>query len=350
VSLPLTVNGRIDSPGELDLFCFDGRTGQNIVAEVRARRLNSPLDSALMLRDSDGEQIAFSDDHEDKGAGLITHHADSRLQTMLPKDGRYILYLADEQQSGGPGFGYRLTLSEPKPGFELRVCPSAINARPGTSVPVTVYVLRRDGFPGEIDLALADAPKELELSGACIPAGQDSVRMTLSVPNDFKQDLYDLQVIGRAGIRKQLAVAADDVMQAFIYRHLVPAEKLQLCVYGEPEIFKIEKLRSKSVKIPVGGSKNLSIEMPGSTVWGEVELELIDPPDGVRIHSASLGQRDGNIVFQCDEQAATPGCCGNLIVNVYAVRDPETMRGRGQRKKPRRLLTVLPAIPFEIVK
>lgn len=44
VSLPLILNGHIDPPGDGDVFGFTGRAGQEIVAEVRARRLNSPLD------------------------------------------------------------------------------------------------------------------------------------------------------------------------------------------------------------------------------------------------------------------------------------------------------------------
>ena len=39
VKLPVIVNGRIDQPGDWDVFRFEGRAGQAIVAEVYARRL-----------------------------------------------------------------------------------------------------------------------------------------------------------------------------------------------------------------------------------------------------------------------------------------------------------------------
>ena len=45
VTLPLIVNGRIGRPGDRDVFRFEGHAGQQIVAEVMARRLDSPLDS-----------------------------------------------------------------------------------------------------------------------------------------------------------------------------------------------------------------------------------------------------------------------------------------------------------------
>ncbi len=64
----------------------------------------------------------------------------------------------------------------------LRVVPSSINVRAGASVPITVYALRKDGFSGEIALALKDARQGIRLSGARVPANQDQVRLTLTAP------------------------------------------------------------------------------------------------------------------------------------------------------------------------
>lgn len=354
VMLPVIVNGRIDPPGDLDVFCFSGRAGQQIVAEVKARRLDSSLDSALKLTDATGKQVAFNDDYEDKAAGLTTHHADSRLSATLPADGLYYLYLVDEQQHGGADHGYRLHLAAPKPDFELRVVPSSINARAGTTVPVTVHVLRRDGFDGEIALALRDAPPGFTLSGARVPAGEDRIRMTLTVPEEPAAATHRLCFLGRAIIlgRQVIhqAVPADDLMQAFVYRHLVPAEESLVCVLGPPQQFTVGPPGAESIKIPLGGQTRLSMNIPASSSWGAVELELSDPPPGITIASVALGRRDGGVVFRCDAKLAKPGLKGNLIVNAIAVRDPANMKGKAQRKKPRHLLTALSAIPFQIVR
>jgi hypothetical protein len=63
VQLPNIVNGQILKPGDVDVFSFSGRTGEKIVAEVYARRLNSPLDSLLRLTDASGKVLAWNDDH-----------------------------------------------------------------------------------------------------------------------------------------------------------------------------------------------------------------------------------------------------------------------------------------------
>jgi hypothetical protein len=129
VTLPVIINGRVDRPGDRDVFRFEGRAGDEIVAEVFARRLNSPLDSVLTLTDAGGRQLAFNDDYEDKAEGLVTHHADSYLCVKLPADGAYYVHLGDMQHHGGTAYAYRLRLSLARPDFGLRVTPCSLNAR-----------------------------------------------------------------------------------------------------------------------------------------------------------------------------------------------------------------------------
>jgi hypothetical protein len=67
---PSSSMAALTAPGDWDVFRFEGRAGDDIVAEVYARRLDSPLDSVLKLTDDAGNQLAFNDDNEDKGPGL----------------------------------------------------------------------------------------------------------------------------------------------------------------------------------------------------------------------------------------------------------------------------------------
>ncbi len=234
VRLPVIVNGRIDQPGEEDVFRFEGHAGDEIVAEVLARRLGSPLDSMLRLTDAAGKQLAFNDDFEDKGCGLNTHHADSYLRVTLPADGAYFVRLADAQRNGGVAHAYRLRLSAPRPDFALRVVPSSVNIRAGGSAPLTVYALRRDGCTNEIKLALRNAPDGFKLSGSSLTGTQEQVRVTLKAPAAPLPEPVTLVLEGRARIGDNevvhAAVPADDMMQAFIYRHLVPAQEWKIAV------------------------------------------------------------------------------------------------------------------------
>jgi len=236
VELPVIVNGRIDRPGDSDVFRFAGHAGDSVVAEVLGRRLGSPLDSQLKLTDSAGKSLAFNDDFEDKGSGLNTHHADSYLRATLPANGWYFLHLTDTQNRGSPAHAYRLRLSAPQPDFALRVVPSSLTARAGATVSFSVFALRRDGFSEPIDLLLKNAPNGFGLSNACLSATQDQVRVSLRVPPLAVPEPVTLVLQGRAKISggevMHEAVPANDMMQAFIYRHLVPAQELKVAIIG----------------------------------------------------------------------------------------------------------------------
>ena len=352
ISFPLIVNGRSNRPGDMDVFRINGRAGTRIVAEVKARRLGSSMDSVLRLTTEDGRQLALNDDYEDRAAALTTHHADSRINATLPADGRYYLFLRDTQGNGGTDCGYRLHITEHAPDFELRVVPSSITARAGASVPITVHVLRRDEFDGAIELAIKDAPRGFRLSGSRVPAGETAVRMTLTVLAEPGGPPFSLQFEGRATLQERevvrTAVAADDMTQAFVYRHLVPAKDFQVAVIGRPRHFAMGVSTAATTRIPAGGTTRVRVRVPNQTPLGTTELELSDPPDGITIESVQPGQTESEIVLR-GAPTIEPGREGNLIVNVFANRPEGGTKRIEQRKKKRVLLSALPAIPFEVI-
>jgi hypothetical protein len=350
LKLPMIINGRIDKPGDQDVFRIDGKAGDEVVAEVMARRLNSPLDSILRLTDSKGKQLAVNDDSEDKSAALLTHQADSCILFKLPAKGTYYLYLADSQHKGGPEYAYRLRVSKPQPDFELRVTPSGINARSGAIVPVSVHAIRRDGFNGDISVKLKEAPAGFALEGAVIPAGQNQVRMTLTVPVVHIESPHKLTFEGHASIGghdvHHAAIAADDMMQAFYYHHLVAAEEVVVRVMGNqrpPVVWK--PYSDKPVKVPAGATTSVQIPVPNSRLGGQVHMALNEPPDGITIQSVTPSPTGVSVTIKADPAKAKPGLKGNLILDAFVDR-PAPNTKQGTRRQP---LGTLPAVPFEVV-
>jgi hypothetical protein len=376
VTIPTIINGRIGRPGDKDVFAFTGRAGQRLIAEVIARRLNSPLDSALKLTDAAGKRLAFNDDHTDKADGLHTHHADSLIDFTLPADGTYFLHLSGAQNEGGRDYTYRLAIHSPQPDFALRVVPSCINARAGQFVPVTIFALRQDGFDGEIALSLKDAPPGFSLAGGLLPAGQDQVRVTMLVPPNPAADPLRLSLQGRATIGGQpvvrTAVPADDMTQAFAYKHLVPARQLNIAILQDPNARRggwskgggkakgmgawqgssqramtMTLLDQQPVKIPVGGTAQVRIGAPGAFGQAQLQIELSEPPDGITVDSVTRAEQGLTIVLKADDQKAKPGLRGNLIASAFSKNTWKTKGGKSQTF--RWVLGTLPAIPFEIV-
>lgn len=350
VKLPIIINSRIARPGDAAVFRLDGGAGEEIVAEVIARRLGSPLDSVLVLTDATGKQLAFNDDFEDKGAALVTHQADSRLQFRLPRKGSYFLRISDAQQNGGPEFAYRLRISHPMPDFELRVVPSSINLRPGMSVPATVHVLRHDGFSGAISLRLKDAPDGLVLKGGEIPAGVNSVRVTLTAPSQALSNPQKLSLEGEASISgrvvRHLATPADDMEQAFAWHHLVAAQQGYVMVIGGARRNAIWGVSDHRVTLAAGGAAEVKVAVPPAQLMSQVQFALDDPPDGITIGAIS---REGNaFALQLRANATAKPGQGNLIINASVTRpvDAANQRPAANRAVP---LGTLPAIPYEIV-
>jgi len=352
VALPIIINGRIDQPGDMDVFRFDGKAGDRIVAEVHARRLDSPLDSVLIFTDAAGKQLAFNDDHEDKGSGLNTHHADSYLAFTLPATGPCFVHIGDTQQGGGAAYSYRLRISSPHPDFELRATPSGLNVRGGASVPLTVHALRKDGFSGGIEVRLKDAPAGFTLTGARVPENQDKVRFTLNAPPVSVTAPIHLEgratIEGREVVRP--ATAADDMMQAFAYRHLVPAQEQKVTVVGRFRPGDAARiLTATPVRIPAGGSARVQVSMPAGPMLTKIEYELSEPPDGIMIKAVTAVSGSTEIELQTDAAKVKSGMKGNLIVTASA-QPPPNPTGEAPAGAARRIpLGALPAIPFEIV-
>jgi len=352
VTAPVIVNGRIAHPGDIHTFAFPCRAGEKIVAEIYARRLNSPLDSLLKVVDSKNHQIAFNDDCEDKGAGLLTHCADSRLTFTATTQGLYYVQLTDAQGHGGPEYSYRLRISDPIPDFVLRVVPSGITARPGVTVPVTVYALRKDGFNGDISLALK-APGFI-LNGGRIPAGQDKARVTLTFPEVPQPKPLDPAIEGHALIAGRdiirQAVPADDMIQAFMYHHMVPARQFVAFVSGTARVRPPITLASPQPMIlKSGGTAGILVSMQGHAPFpiAQPQYQLSDPPDGITIQAVSPAANATAISFKADHSKVKPGLKGNLIVEAFGERSPPAQSGK-PAAKTRWSLGFLPAIPFEI--
>lgn len=357
VTLPVIVNGRIQAAGDSDMFRFSGRAGNSVVAEIAARRLGSPLDSVLELLDSTGNRLALADDEADPGIGLNTHQADSRLSATLPVTGTYFLRVSDLARKGGAEYGYRLRISPPRPDFDLWITPSAINGRGGTNVPLAVHARRKDGFDGDIALRLTGAPAGFELGGGVLPAGQDSVRLTLTMPMIRTPNPIPVKLEGRAVIQGRevvrQAAPADERTQAFLNRHLVPADTLSGFVSGRgrgmPAPMRI--LGPQRVRIPVDGRARVRVGLPPALLaFEKMDFELSNPPEGLALEDISMTPAGAEFTLTADSSRAKPGLRGNLIITVSGERVPAANQLTPAARRPRVVMGSLPALAFEVVR
>ena len=357
---PTTVDGHIGDAGDVDMFSFEGHANYEIVVEVTARRVNSPLDSLVRLIDSSGNVVAWNDDYEHKDGylhtamGVQTHDADSYLRTRLPADGVYYAQVADAQSHGGPDYAYRVRISPPQPDFELRATPSSLSLRAGLSSPLCVHVLRKDGFDGEIELSLADGADGFTLSGARIPPGRDRVRLTVNAPPKGADEPVKLALVGHARIGgkdvTRRVVPAEDMMQAFLYRHLTPSQELVAVVQGGRRLGSMLKPADDGVvQIPAGGVASVRIVAPPRAKILGLKLTPSEPPPGITVKSVKPIVGGWTVELAADGDAAPVGYADNLIVEASMEVPRRGKDGEKTSEKQRIAIGVLPAIPFEVV-
>jgi hypothetical protein len=179
--------------------------------------------------------------------------------------------------------------------------------------------------------------------------------VTLTAPPAALKDPTSLRIEGRAKINGQevvrAAVPADDMMQAFIYRHLVPAKELLVTVKERARLLAPWKLLAEGVvKLPAGGAATVPFSLMRGPLADQVRLTLHEPPDGISIEHTSLAAQTATVTLHADAAKVKPGLKGNLIIDASVERTQKAKDGKQKPNMRWAPLGSLPAIPFEIVK
>jgi len=354
VTLPIIVNGRIDKPDDRDVFKFDGYG--TLVAEVLGRRAGSPIDSALSLVDSTGKEIGFNDDFWDKAQPLITHHADSRMSVVLSGKSPFYLHLTDSQRTGGEDFIYRLYIRPPVPDFVLRVVPSCIIARPGSTVLITAHALTRD-YDGDIELSLVDPPPGFQLSGAVVPSGVEKMPMTLTMPPTTSDEPVLLEMDGHSVRSRRSRVKivrpvepSEDMMQAFLWRQIVPAEQWAIVLSGKPARQVPLELPVDRVELKLGETTLLGTQLTAKNVsTQDLTVELREAPAGITVEKTSPEAAGLGVLVATDPEKVKSGQRGNLIFEVFREYTPAPSEANPTPQPRRTSLGLIPAAAFEVV-
>lgn len=172
VTLPITVNGRVFPREDVDLWSFDARAGQTITCMALTRKLGSPFEARLEIRDSQGSRIAESSATSPPGT-------DALVRFTARADGTYTVGIHDLKFGGLQHYVYRLTITAGP--FVDRVFP--LGGRRGTTA-------------------------KFELMGSNLPSGP----VELALPADGgNRWLTNLGLPGNSG--RQISVELDDLRE-----------------------------------------------------------------------------------------------------------------------------------------
>ncbi|MFI5381645.1 MAG: DVUA0089 family protein, partial [Tepidisphaerales bacterium] len=344
VETPVTINGRIDKPGDVDHFVFAAKAGEKLVMDVRARRLESPLDSMLTLFGPKGQKLAENDDTPDPEEGMITHQADSKIIYTIPAAGDYTLRIRDMQGKGGSEYSYRLTIAPQRPDFALRITPDNPRAARSDCAVLTVYAVRKDGFAEPIRLTVDGLPKGCVVSPAEIPAKQDRTSFTVLMPADAPLGVLSPGVTGTAMVGgkevTRRALPAEELMQAFSYKHILPTGEVAMTVVdGGGMAVALEKPVTAPIEVAPGAQFDLPVKVTRPAGQkGAVAFKLVNAGQGVSIRAGFIpADKDEGVVTLGGSRAAAAGMVVNAIVTASMRSGKDTFD------------RTLPAIPVKIV-
>jgi hypothetical protein len=176
VPVPVTINGRLAKPGEVDRYRVTVTPGEPLLFRVQAAELGtSKLMAVITVFDEKGNKLAASGDEplaEDVYNVNQSRTAGDPILRLQAPPGVSTLTVTVEDLAlrGGPNYGYRLNVKRMAQDFRLLSNAAYINVPAGGSITVPVTV-QRQGYDGPIQLSIPNAPKGLRVEGGYVIAG-----------------------------------------------------------------------------------------------------------------------------------------------------------------------------------
>ena len=156
IVMPTTITGRLDRPGDIDVYQFDARKGDKLLFRIEARTLGFPLDPVMRLTDAAGKTLLQS-----KVGAIGT---DPALNYTATADGRYRLEVSDLYRAGSLRHVYQLRAGPIESDFEVKVAADTFTLTAGKPLEIPVTVTRLGGFKEPIDLSVAGLPKTVSVT------------------------------------------------------------------------------------------------------------------------------------------------------------------------------------------
>ena len=282
ITLPGTIAGRIESESDIDCYSFEARKGDRLSVEVIARRCGSNLDSIIRILNDKGAALTENDDARLWGRRTIQ---DSMIENWTcPADGRYVVEIRDVHLRGSAGAVYGLKIAAATPRFDLVLDTDKTWLTPGTCAALFVRANRRNGFDGEIQLAIEGLPEGVTASCGRILSGKSvDGCIVLQASPDAKLTAGNVRVYGTATI---------------------PQEGT------DPVLLRTEAIPMQEIYMPGGGRSHFPVQMHTVAVGHPSDLR------GVRLSTQEVSLKPGESVAVNVELARAEGFEKNVTLDV----------------------------------
>ena len=270
---------------------------------VYARRLRSPLDSAIENFDAQGKSIASDDD-----AG----GADSSLKFTPSESTNYFVRIRDTLGHSGRDFAYRVEITPVQPSLAVKIPEVSRNdtqSRQFISVPrgnrfATLISTKRANFSGELTFGIEGLPQGVTMLAERMPANLDAMPLVFEAAADARIEgkLLDLTATGTNGNDKivgrfrQAVELVEGPNNTSFYGTSV--DKLCVAVTREAPF----KLRIVQPQVPLVQAGSMRLEVIADRAPGfeePIEVHMLWNPPGVNSQSdATIAKGATNVFYQ----------------------------------------------------
>ena len=305
--LPIAFNGVISKKNDVDFFRFTAKKGDALDINVFARRLRSPLDSAIDLYDAKGGKLASNDD----AAG-----ADSVLKFNVPAAGDYVIGIRDQFEHGGPDFAYRIEVTPQQPSVVMSIPQVARNesqARQFITVPrggrfATMMSAKRANFAGDLNFQIGDLPSGVKMIADVLPGKQELEPVVFEAA-------ADAPITGKfVALAAQPTETGKAVKSRFIhdvefisgpnntYYYTTREENLYVAVTeAAPFAIRIEEPRAPLVSF---GALDLKIVAERHGYDGPISVKMMWNPPGVgSLPDITIGKGSNSAIYSLNAKA-----------------------------------------------
>jgi len=176
ITLPVTINGRLDKPGEVDSYSLDVTPGESLMFELEARELGtSKLTGLITISDESGKKLASAGDGPlpvDVAAVQVSSRTlgDPILLFDVPEGVQKLkIHVEDLAQRGGAHYAYRLNLRRAAHDIKPTITTPYLNIPAGGTAIVLVDVERR-GYMGPLKVSPIGLPQGITVAGGDVAA------------------------------------------------------------------------------------------------------------------------------------------------------------------------------------
>lgn len=237
VTLPVTINGRLNEDGDTDFFKFHVEKGQGWIFDLRSARNGNGLDPALILLDARGRKLAHSED---------VFIWDPFIYHQFTETGEYYAVVQPTHRYLDPTFAYQL---------EIRTAPhleavSPISMQPAATQDATVFGVGLNGTGAKLWF---DSPG---FEGQVLEMRGSNARIRIQVPADAPEGPRQLAIVTAGGRSSPATFLVDHTPVHTGGEHIAPPVSINgIARYRQPERFSFDVKDNEKLVFEVRGSR-----------------------------------------------------------------------------------------------